>query len=231
MFTPHHPLYTPHHPSSCHDHHHYPVASTAISRRRFVQLATLGGGATLLGLTTPWRLARAETLHEPPIQRKPNPKTALQVEAGHDADPQTGTAPGHTTEALLLSCMDYRLIDDITRYMDGRGLTNQYDHIVLAGASLGALTSSFKDWNQTFWEHLKISSDLHHIKKVILMDHRDCGAYKVILKADFSKDPQLETRIHGKFLRDLMVAIHKRYPELEVERLLMNLDGTVQKIS
>ncbi len=170
-------------------------------------------------------------MHEPPIQRKPNPKTALQVEAGHDADPQTGAAPGHTTEALLLSCMDYRLIDDITRYMDGRGLTNQYDHIVLAGASLGALTSNFKDWNQTFWEHLKISSDLHHIKKVILMDHRDCGAYKVILKADFSKDPQLETRIHGKFLRDLMVAIHKRYPELEVERLLMNLDGTVQKIS
>jgi len=170
-------------------------------------------------------------LHEPPIQRKPNPKTALQVEVGHDADPQTGAAPGHTTEALLLSYMDYRLIDDITRYMDGRGLTNQYDHIVLAGASLGALTSNFKDWNQTFWEHLKISSDLHHIKKVILMDHRDCGAYKVILKADFSKDPQLETRIHGKFLRDLMVAIHKRYPELEVERLLMNLDGTVQKIS
>ena len=111
MFTPHHPLYTPHHPSSCHDYHHYPVASTAISRRRFVQLATLGGGVTLLGLATPWRLARAETLHEPPIQRKPNPKTALQVEAGHDADPQTGTAPGHTTEALLLSCMDYRLIE------------------------------------------------------------------------------------------------------------------------
>jgi hypothetical protein len=41
----------------------------------------------------------------------------------------------------------------------------------------------------------------------------------------------METRIHGKFLRDLMVAIHKRYPELEVERLLMNLDGTVQKVS
>jgi len=98
-------------------------------------------------------------------------------------------------------------------------------------ATLGALTDYCKEWNKTFWEHLKIASDLHHIKKVILMDHRDCGAYKVILKADFSKDQQMETRIHGKFLRDLMVAIHKRYPELEVERLLMNLDGTVQKIS
>ncbi|MGB2681793.1 MAG: carbonic anhydrase, partial [Candidatus Competibacter sp.] len=138
---------------------------------------------------------------------------------------------GHTAEALLLSCMDYRLIDDITRYMDGRGMTNQYDHIVLAGASLGALTDAFKNWNKAFWEHLKIAADLHQIKKVILMDHRDCGAYKVLLKADFSQDPQLETRIHAKFLRDLMVAIHKSHPELEVERLMMNLDGTVQKIS
>jgi carbonic anhydrase len=102
--------------------------------------------------------------------------------------PKRRAAPAHTAEALLLSCMDYRLIDDIAHYMDGRGMTNQYDHVVLAGASLGALTGDFKDWNKTFWEHLKIASDLHHIKKVILLDHRDCGAYKVILKADFSKE-------------------------------------------
>lgn len=221
---------TPHHACSCHDHAHYP-SSAALSRRRFIQLATLGGGITLLGLATPWRLARAEAGHEPPIQRKPDPKASAEVGTGHGADPQTGAAPAHTAEALLLSCMDYRLIDDIARYMDGRGMTNQYDHIVLAGAALGALTDYCKEWNKTFWEHLKIASDLHHIKKVILMDHRDCGAYKVILKADFSKDQQMETRIHGKFLRDLMVAVHKRYPELEVERLLMNLDGTVQKIA
>lgn len=221
---------TPHHACSCHDHAHYP-SSAAISRRRFIQLATLGGGITLLGLATSWRLARAGAGHEPPIQRKPDPKAGAEVGTGHGADPQTGAAPTHTTEALLLSCMDYRLIDDTVRYMDGRGLTNQYDHVILAGASLGVLNNQFKNWGKTFWDHLKVSIDLHHIKKVILMDHRDCGAYKVILQADFSKDLQMETRIHGKFLRELMVSIHKTYPELEVERLLMNLDGTVQKIA
>jgi carbonic anhydrase len=222
---------TPRHSFCCHDHAHYSAASTAIDRRRFIQLATLGGGAMLLGLATPWRLARAEAGREPPIQPKLEPKARGQGPVEHGTAHPAGAVPAHTAEALLLSCMDYRLIDDITRYMDGRGMTNQYDHIVLAGASLGALTDHCKEWNKTFWEHLKIASDLHHIKKVILMDHRDCGAYKVILKADFSKDPQMETRVHGKFLRDLMVAIHKRYPELEVERLMMNLDGTVQKIS
>src|SRR5919108_5706736 len=67
------------------------------------------------------------------------------------------------TDALLLSCMDYRLVDDITRYMDGRGMANKYDHIILAGASLGAVTSKFPAWNQTFWEHLDVAIQLHHI--------------------------------------------------------------------
>lgn len=196
---------TMHH--SCNHCHSFPAD---IGRRRFIRLATLGGGAALLGLATSWRLAQAE--------------------AGPNAA-KAGAAPAHTVEALLLSCMDYRLVDDTVRYMDGRGMTNQYDHVILAGASLGAQTGAFKDWNKTFWEHLKIASDLHHIKKVIVMDHRDCGAYKVILKADFSKDQTLETSVHGKYLRDLAKEIHKRYPQLETETLMMNLDGTVETVA
>ena len=221
---------TPHRTLSCHDHCHY-HAHSALSRRRFVQLATLGSGIALLGLAAPWRLAMAEAGHGAAPSAQTGHGVDPQANTGHRVDPQVGIAPAHTAEALLLSCMDYRLIDDITHYMDKRAMTNQYDHIVLAGASLGVLSDYCKEWKETFWEHLKIAIDLHHIKKVILMDHRDCGAYKVILKTDFSKDQQIETRVHGKFLRDLMVAIHKRYPELEVERLMMNLDGTVQKIS
>jgi carbonic anhydrase len=184
---------------------------TGLNRRRFIQLAALGGGAILLGLATPWRLAQAE------------------AQAGHSAKSDAAPA-AHGTEALLLSCMDYRLIDDMVKYMDGRGLTDQYDHVILAGASLGALTSAFKDWNKTFWEHLKISIDLHHINRVIVLDHRDCGAYKMILKANFAKDPTLEENVHAKYLRDLKQAIQKKHPKLEVETLLMNLDGTVQTI-
>jgi hypothetical protein len=55
------------------------------------------------------------------------------------------------TEALLLSCMDFRLVDDTARYMKTRGLTGKYDHIILAGVALGALTEKFPAWNQTFW--------------------------------------------------------------------------------
>ena len=216
--TTHHPLFT-----DCHSLSH----DSSLTRRRFIQLAALGGGAALL------QLARAETGHGAAPAAETGHGAAPATKAGHGAAPaaETGHGAAHTAEALLLSCMDYRLIDDIAKYMDSRGLTDQYDHVILAGAALGALTKSFKDWNKTFWDHLKVAIDLHQINSVILMDHRDCGAYKVILKADFAKDPLLEERVHGKHLRELAQAIRKRYPKLEIEMLLMNLDGTVQTIS
>jgi len=134
------------------------------------------------------------------------------------------------TEALLLSCMDYRLIDEIDRYMTSRGLRDKYDHIILAGASLGAITEKYPAWSKTFWGHLDVAIQLHHINKVIVMDHRDCGAYKVILEKDFYQDPVKETAIHSEKLNELRRQIKAKYPKLEVELLLMDLDGKVENI-
>ncbi len=83
-------------------------------------------------------------------------------------------------------------MDDIERYMSGRGLRDKYDHVVLAGASLGAITDKYPAWNKTFWEHPDIAIKLHNIHTVIVMDHRDCGAYKVILGPEHPKDPKKE---------------------------------------
>jgi carbonic anhydrase len=134
------------------------------------------------------------------------------------------------TEILLLSCMDYRLVDEVTRYMDSRGLTNKYDQVILAGAALGATTEKYPAWGQTFWEHLDVAMTLHKIKKVMVINHRDCGAFKVILGKDLAKDPTAETAIHAEVLQRLSGAIRQKHPNLEVELLLMALDGKVETI-
>ncbi|OGP49875.1 MAG: hypothetical protein A2Y79_02735 [Deltaproteobacteria bacterium RBG_13_43_22] len=172
------------------------IQSTGLARRKFLQVAVLGGGATLLASMLPAGVSNA---------------------AGN-------------TDALLLSCMDFRLMDDIERYMSGRGLRNKYDHIVLAGAALGAVTDKYPAWNRTFWDHVGLAVDLHHIHKVIVMDHRDCGAYKVILGDDFAKDPAKEKKVHSEKLKELAKLIKKQHPKLEVELLLMSLDGKVESI-
>jgi hypothetical protein len=134
-------------------------------------------------------------------------------------------------DALLLCCMDYRLVDDVTRYMDGRDLTNKYDQVILAGASLGAMNDQFPAWEPAFFDHVQVALDLHHITKVIMLDHRDCGAYKVILGQDFSTDIEAETAVHAQQLQKVGAAIADRFPGLGVELLLMSLDGSVEVIS
>ena len=156
--------------------------------------------------------------------------TGLGVGAALAAMAAARTALGGQTDALLLSCMDYRLMDDVVRYMDGIGMTNRYDHIILAGASLGATTSKFPAWNETFWEHLEVAIKLHHIHKVFVMDHRDCGAYKVVLNYDYGQDRAAETKIHFETLYALRSAILDRHGEhiKEVDLLLMDLEGKVE---
>lgn len=134
-------------------------------------------------------------------------------------------------DVLLLSCMDYRLVDETEHYMTGRGLRNKYDHIVLAGASLGAITDKFPDWGRTFWEHLDVAIQLHQVHKVMVLDHRDCGAYKTILGEDLAKDPSKETTVHGTQLKALREQIKKKHATLEVELMLMALDGKVQIVA
>jgi carbonic anhydrase len=115
--------------------------------------------------------------------------------------------------------------------MFGRGLRDKYDHVVLAGASLGAITDKYPAWNQTFWEHLAIAIRLHHIHTVIVMDHRDCGAYKVMLGDQHAQDPAMERDTHTAQLKQLKGRIGERHPTLTVEMLLMALDGTAEVIS
>jgi carbonic anhydrase len=135
------------------------------------------------------------------------------------------------TDVLLLSCMDFRLTDATGLWMASQGLKGKYDHIVLAGAALGAVTPNYPEWNKTFWDHVGLAVSLHKIKKVIILDHRDCGAYQAVFGVDFAKDPARERTVHAEQLEALARQIKAKYPALEVEMALMALDGTVEKVT
>jgi len=133
-------------------------------------------------------------------------------------------------EALLLCCKDYRMVGPIARYMKARGLEGNYNQIGLAGASLGIVRPDRTHWARMFWEHVEFSLQLHRIRRVIVIDHRDCGAYRLMLGVDLKDDPPRETEVHGEHLRQLGRQIRARHPHLRVELLLMALDGSVEEV-
>jgi len=133
-------------------------------------------------------------------------------------------------EALTLVCIDYRLVDDSVRFFDGMRLTNEYDQVELAGASLAAVSPKFPSSNAAFWDHVNIAKTLHHIKKVIVLDHRDCGAYKVAFGKDFASAHDAETAQHKSVMLQLKAELAKKHPDLGYEAYLMALDGTAEKL-
>lgn len=188
-----------------------------LGRRRFLQIGALGGAATLLT------------------------GCAAASRASEDK-------PENKAEAFLLSCMDYRLVQATERYMAGRGLEKKYYHVMLAGAAIAAnpLTRpvpppppppSVPAWNTTFWEHLATAIALTRnrpagpLNRVLVIDHRKCGAYDIILGPGCCQNRGDETAAHTDQLRRLRTAIRERHQAMQVELLLMDLDGTVETIA
>jgi len=131
-------------------------------------------------------------------------------------------------EAMVLSCIDPRLQEPVRKYVNGRGLTGQYSHFAVAGAAIGAVAEPFRDWHKAFWDNLATSIQLHRIKRVIAIDHRDCGAARIAYGADAVATPERETEIHRSALQLFRLQVGERHPQLAVETGLMALDGTIE---
>jgi hypothetical protein len=141
----------------------------------------------------------------------------------------------HNCQALLISCLDFRIqqfVESWARQNLGGG---QYDRIALAGG--------VKDF-PAIMKQIDLSVKLHGIKKVVLMNHEDCGAYLPAEKRAMSRvriEPEGEwqakaggeTGIPEKHRRDLLAAasaVTSKYPDLTVETYFVHLNGQSERI-
>lgn len=145
----------------------------------------------------------------------------------------------HFCSTLLVSCIDFRIQRIVEEWARERLGERQYDRVAVAGG-VKDLPSILKQ--------IDLSVKLHNIKKVVLMNHEDCGAY---LPAE--KRPTLARQSLGdggspvrrvewqakaggaagteeKHRQDLLAAsrkIRSTYPDLTVETYYLTLDGSV----
>src|SRR3954447_10716429 len=138
-------------------------------------------------------------------------------------------ATGHY-EAMLLGCIDPRLQEPVRKYTAKHHLTGKYSQFVIAGAAIGVVAEPFKDWHKAFWDNLATSQQLHHITKVIAIDHRDCGAAKIAYGDAAVATKGTETETHRAALAEFRRQVGDRKMNLAVETGLMALDGTIEMI-
>jgi hypothetical protein len=157
------------------------------------------------------------------------------VPGGQDVPPYTPPRGN----VFLLSCMDLRLLDQIGRFMAHDNLTNRYDHVIIAGAALGASGHAHAHddhWKRTFFDHLQIAHDLHDFGDVYILEHRCCGAYSAFLGRDGTfgdSEAELarETEEHKKYARalkaDILAWAAEQHATVRVHCFLMGLRGEV----
>ena len=131
-------------------------------------------------------------------------------------------------KAMVLSCMDPRFQTKVSNYLKRRKLNNKYSAFTIAGAAIGVTAPKFKKWHTTFWENLNTSIKIHKIEKLIVINHKDCGAAKIVNgKKEFSS--QNEIKIHEKSFEKIKSNLKKKHPRLKVELNLMSLNGRIDK--
>lgn len=126
---------------------------------------------------------------------------------------------------LVLSCVDYRLLDDLVRFLDHDNLTNRYYHAAFAGAAMGLLegaehdhrfckpTPSFDQWRRTFIEHVHAAVALTEGKltDVYIVHHEDCGAFNLFVEGFKDLTPEQQREVNRDFADALLADIRDNF--------------------
>tara|TARA_Y100000590_G_scaffold169573_1_gene194165 strand:+ start:189 stop:581 length:393 start_codon:yes stop_codon:yes gene_type:complete len=127
---------------------------------------------------------------------------------------------------MVLSCIDPRYQHLVHNHLKKKKLIEKYSAFTIAGAAVGVTHNKFKQWHKTFYDNLGISIQLHKIEKLIVFNHKDCGAAKIANgKKEFS--PINEKKIHKESFFKIKKQIKKKFPNLKVELNLISSDNKI----
>jgi carbonic anhydrase len=117
----------------------------------------------------------------------------------------------HSCEAIVVMCMDFRFQSSFDKWLQKNLGHGNYDRVGFAGG--------VKSWEIIF-SQIEISRRLHQIKKVVLINHEDCGAYG----AEGSPER------HAKDLKEARKKVNKAFPDLQVMLYYSKLNGDMETV-
>jgi carbonic anhydrase len=131
----------------------------------------------------------------------------------------------HNCEAVVLTCIDFRFWKDITKFVEDELGIKAYDFPSLPGAAKAINEcASEKDLALSC---IGIPCDLHHVKKTVIINHWDCGAYG---GSKSFENREAEESFHINELKKAKDKVLQYYPEQEVILALARLSENGEDI-
>ena len=125
-------------------------------------------------------------------------------------------------KAMVLSCIDPRFQPKVFNYLKKKNLTGKYSSFTIAGGSIGVTAKKFKKWHSTFWENLATSIKLHNISNLIVINHNDCGAAKIV-NGNNKFSTSIENKIHNQSFKIIKKKLKKKHPSIKVSFKIMKV--------
>ena len=129
---------------------------------------------------------------------------------------------------MVLSCMDPRFQPLVFNYLKKKKLNGKYSAFTIAGSAIGVTHNKFKKWHSVFLENLSTSIKLHKIEKLIVINHTDCGAAKIV-NGNKKFDSLIEDNIHKSSFIEIKRKIKKQFPKIKIDLNLISLDNKIKK--
>ena len=117
----------------------------------------------------------------------------------------------HSCEAVVLTCIDFRFWRETMELIEKELGIKNFDFPSLPGG-VKAINEYLSDGDLAM-KCIGVPCDLHHVKKIVLVNHEDCGAYGG--SAKFS-DSEAEMEFHTGELKKAKEKILSKYPGREV---------------
>lgn len=133
---------------------------------------------------------------------------------------------GHyRADAFTVRCVDNRFWKTFKRFIRFK----KYEDIDPKSPAGGAKVFSSPvriSVREHYLQEIALSRKLHHIKRVMLFTHHDCGAYGGIQR--FGGDENKELAFHIKEHEKARRVIRARFPRLPVETYFMDRRGVIR---
>lgn len=126
----------------------------------------------------------------------------------------------------MISCIDFRFRKETAEFMENELGLKTFDLAAFPGGSK-PINESITDVDLAM-QCLSVPCELHHIKKIVVINHEDCGAYGG--SAKFNNDRQAEKEFHFAELRKAKKKIMEKCPNREVVLIYADLTADKQNI-
>jgi hypothetical protein len=123
---------------------------------------------------------------------------------------------------MVVRCMDFRFHAELPRLLAEHFGVECFEYDSPGGGCGGSKSFIDPDCRKIVLHALDLAVSLHSVKRLVIVDHMDCGAYG---GSERFGDLEVERQFHVERLQEAREIVREHHPQLETVLFIQDGDG------